>query len=85
MTDLYHLSKAVYSGDLSTAQAVLDKMRAKDFSVLRGRMAAGIALSSEALPVNIEVQARLDALMAKEEAQMDVRAKLRRGLNKKYR
>lgn len=67
MTDLYHLSKAVYSGDLSTAQAVLDKMRAKDFSVLRGRMAAGIALSSEALPVDTEVQARLEEVSKAEE------------------
>lgn len=71
MRDLYHLAKAVYAGDLAAAQGVLDHMRHRDFDVLRAKLAVGRAPAAEPIPVNAEVQARLDKLMQPVEDEMD--------------
>lgn len=70
MRDLYHLAKAVYAGDLTAAQGVLDHMRHREFDVLRAKLAVGRAPAAEPVPVDTEVQARLDKLMQPVEDEM---------------
>lgn len=69
MATMYDVAKAVYSGDIHAASAALDRVRRENWDVTRAYMAAQLPMPDR-VAVDIDVQDRLDKLMAAAEREM---------------